>query len=128
MEVTEQTLIESLTVLHELAKNTDDANAEAFFDKEVTNRNWQGDATQGKLIVSMAVIKLSVMAMKGIVVGVDEIQEAINVFTAIAQAKSGEEEAAFKSSRNREVDAGVMRDFMQALIEIAEIVQRERVL
>lgn len=128
MEVTEQTLIESLTVLYELAKNVDDANAEAFFDKEVTNRNWQGDATQGELIVSMAVIKLSVMAMKDVVVGVDEIQEAINVFTAMAQAKSGEEEAAFKSSRNRKVDPAVMQEFMQALVEIVEIVQRERVL
>lgn len=128
MEVTEQTLIESLTVLHELAKNTGDDNVKAIFDKEVTNRNWQGDATQGKLIVSMAVIKLSVMAMKGVVVGVDEIQDAINVFTAMAQAKSGEEEAAFQSSLNREVDPAVMQEFMQALMEVLEIVQREQVL
>lgn len=126
--MTEGTLIESLTVLYELAKKTGDESPSEFFDKEVTNRNWQNDARQGKLFVSLAVIKLSAMAAKGILITEVEIQEAINTITALSLSERGKEEETFEKSRNHEVDASLMHELMEMLMEVIMIVQSEQIL
>lgn len=128
MEVTEGTLIESLTVLYELAKKTGDESPSEFFDKEVTNRNWQNDARQGKLFVSMAVIRLSEMAAKGILITEVEIQEAINTVIALSLSEQGKEEEAFEKARNKEVDANLMHELMGMLMEVILIIQSEQIL